>query len=259
VSWDVDLSAVGALLAEPARCRIVLALLDGRALPASALAAEAGVAAPTASGHLGRLVEAGWLSVERHGRHRYYRLHGEDVAELVEVAARLAPPEPVRSLRADDRRRQLRRARTCYKHLAGRLGVAVLASMLERDWLDGHDGTFRAESEQLSATSPDVIYRVTGAGSLALGELGVEATPGSGTRHCVDWTEQRHHLSGALGTRLTSRLFDLEWLRRADRGRALFVTPAGTDGFAEVFAIDVQDLDSPPPRSLAGASSPRRT
>jgi DNA-binding transcriptional ArsR family regulator len=243
VSWDVDLSAVGALLSEPARCRIVLALVDGRGLPASALAAEARVAPSTTSGHLARLVDAGWLSVERHGRHRYYRLAVEDVAELVEVAARLAPTDPVRSLRADDRRRQLRRARTCYGHVAGRLGVSLLASMLERGWLDGHDGSFRTGSERLSSASRDVVYCVTDAGAAALRELGVDVDAGTGARHCVDWTEQRHHLSGAVGRRLATRLFDLGWLRRAERGRALTLTASGTDEFASAFGIDIAALD----------------
>ncbi len=135
MTGDADLSVIGAALAEPARARIVLALGDGRALPASVLAAEAGVAPSTASAHLGRLVGAGLLDVVPQGRHRYYRLAGPEVGALLEALARVAPAGPVRSLRQGTRAEALRRARTCYDHLAGRLGVALLRSLLDRSVL----------------------------------------------------------------------------------------------------------------------------
>src|SRR4051812_46358517 len=100
MTWDADIASVGSLLGDPARCRIVLALADGRALPASVLAAELHVAPSTASEHLGRLLDAGWLGVEVHGRHRYYRIVRDEVGEVIEAAARLAPPPSVRSLAA---------------------------------------------------------------------------------------------------------------------------------------------------------------
>jgi DNA-binding transcriptional ArsR family regulator len=127
---DADLAAIGSLVADRARCRILLALADGRALPASVLASEAGVAASTASSHLGRLVDAGFVTVAARGRYRYYRLAGPEVAALIEDVGRLAPSEPVRSLRQGTRAHALRRARTCYDHLAGRLGVAVTEGLV---------------------------------------------------------------------------------------------------------------------------------
>src|SRR2546423_1175928 len=133
VAGDVDLAMVGALIAEPSRARIVLALFDGRALPASVLASEAGVAPSTASEHLSRLVDGGFVRVEQHGRHRYYRLHGAEIAEFLESVARLAPAAPVRSLRDHTRQAALRRARTCYDHLAGRLGVELLQGLLREE------------------------------------------------------------------------------------------------------------------------------
>ena len=232
---DVDLAAIGAVLAEPARARILLALGDGRALPASVLASEAGVAPSTASAHLGRLVEAGLLRAHPQGRHRYYRLAGPEVGELIEALARVSPAAPVRSLRQGTRAEALRAARTCYDHLAGRLGVAVFAALLERRLARGGDGVHRLDGggrDRLSSVGRDLDYRLTSAGQERLAELGVELpSPGrDGTvplRYCVDWTEQRHHLSGSVGRALTGRLLDLGWLRRSDRSRAVHVTDLG--------------------------------
>src|SRR3954469_12685561 len=139
---DVDIAALASLLADPARCTVLLALDDGRALPASVLADEAGISRPTASSHLRKLTDAGMLAVETHGRHRYYRLAGPEVAALLEQLVRLAPLRPVRSLREGTRAARLRSARTCYDHLAGRLGVQLMGSLLDRDVLVGGDGRF---------------------------------------------------------------------------------------------------------------------
>jgi DNA-binding transcriptional ArsR family regulator len=137
---DADLASVGALLAEPARAKVLLALSDGRSLPASMLAAEAGVAASTASHHLARLVDGGLISVAARGRHRYYALASSDVAELLEAAARVAPPQPITSLREGTRAHALRYARRCYDHLAGRLGVAVAESLERQDFVVARRG-----------------------------------------------------------------------------------------------------------------------
>src|SRR5918911_4137825 len=139
MTGDADLAALGSVLGERARARMLLALGDGRALSASVLASEAGVAASTASGHLARLVDGGLLKAERHGRHRYFRLAGAEVGELIETAARLAPPTPVRSLRQGTRAEAVRAARTCSDHLAGRLGADLMAALLQRGVLVGGD------------------------------------------------------------------------------------------------------------------------
>src|SRR4051794_6892102 len=141
MSGDADVAAVAQLVAEPARARILLALADGRALPASLLAAEAGVAASTASEHLRRLVDNGLITVHPQGRHPYFRLAGPHVGELLENLARLAPALPVRSLREHTRAHAIRTARTCYDHLAGRLGVALFAALIEHGLVTGGDGT----------------------------------------------------------------------------------------------------------------------
>lgn len=238
---DADIAAVGGLLADERRCRILLALNDGRALPATRLASEAGVAASTASEHLAKLTEAGLLRVERHGRHRYYRLAGPHVGELLEALARMAPARQVRSLREGSRAEALRTARTCYDHLAGRLGVAVMASLLDRDHLRGGDGIFdpdRARTDRLSAPGHEVEYELTSTGRDFLDELGVRLPPRRRTvRYCVDWSEQRHHLAGGAGRGLRDRLLELNWIRSRPSSRAITVTNTGQEGLAEWFGI----------------------
>src|SRR3954447_16892178 len=233
---DVDLAAIGAVLAEPARARMLLALGDGRALPAGTLAGEAGVAASTASEHLARLVDGGLVTVHPQGRHRYYRLAGPEVGQLIEKLARLAPAAPARAPREDSRAYAVRRARTCYDHLAGRLGVAVFAALLHQGFVTGGDGIHRIDGDgedRLSAPGRDIDYRLTASGHTRLSELGVDLPRmddrGIPLRYCVDWTEQRHHLSGRVGRALTDRLLALGWLKRADRGRAVLITDDGRE------------------------------
>lgn len=245
MSGDADVAAVGSLLAEPARARILMALGDGRALPATMLAREAGVAPSTASEHLARLAAGGLLTVERSGRHRYYRLAGPEVGDLLETIARVSPPAPVRSLRQGTRAHAVRAARTCYDHLAGRLGADLMAALLERGILTGGDGRFvRGRTDRLAAPGRDVAYELTEHGAQALRELGIDAAAAGGrrplVRYCVDWSEQRHHLAGALGAALADRLFALDWLRRSPRSRAVHVTPEGADGLRDAFDLDVE-------------------
>jgi DNA-binding transcriptional ArsR family regulator len=242
---DVQIASVGALLADPARCRILMALHDGRALSASVLADEAGVSRSTASGHLGRLTDDGLLRVESHGRHRYYRLSGHQVGELLERIMELAPARPVRSLREGTRAAQLRAARTCYDHLAGRLGVALMGAFLDRRWLVGGDGTFdvdHADRDRLSAPGHDLDYELTPAGFAFLDRFEVHLPPHRRTiRYCVDWTEQRHHLAGGLGRGLLDRLTGLDWIRATGGGRAVQVTAEGRDGLRDTFGIEADE------------------
>ncbi|MFD5250429.1 ArsR/SmtB family transcription factor [Amycolatopsis sp. NPDC058340] len=242
---EADFTTPAELVGHPARSAILLALLDGRALPMSVLAAEAGVAPSTASAHLARLTEGDLLRVRRQGRHAYYELASARVAEALEALARLAPPRPVRSLRGAGRARTLRTARTCYDHMAGRLGVEVMRSLLANDALDGGDGLHHPESagnDRLSTPGNDIEYRITEAGWKFFGELGVVVPAGRRkvVRYCVDWTEQRHHLAGALGAALLARVEQLGWVTRRANGvpRALRVTDEGREGFAEVFGFD---------------------
>jgi hypothetical protein len=212
-----------------------MALLDGRALPASVLAAEAGVAASTASEHLARLCEAGLLAVEPHGRHRYYRLASAPVARAVEALAVIAPPAPVRSLRQHTRAHALREGRLCYDHLAGRLGVTVMRALIANGWLRGGDGLYHPQSaptDRLAAAGHDVEYRLTAHGAERFAGLGIDLDKLSAAsrpliRYCLDWTEQRHHLAGGLGAALVDRLTALGWLTRTPQRRVVRLTSDG--------------------------------
>jgi DNA-binding transcriptional ArsR family regulator len=238
---DVQISGIGTLLADEARCRILMALNDGRALPASVLAMEAGVTRSTVSSHLGKLADAGLLTVDARGRHRYYRLAGPEVGRLLEQLTQIAPIRPVRSLREGTRAAQLRTARTCYDHLAGRLGVSVMASIIERGYLDAGDDTKGSAepSDGLTGYGRDISYCLTSSGWDFLNRARIKIPDSSRIliRYCVDWSEQRHHLAGLLGRAILDRFVEDSWIRRRETGRSVTVTAEGRAALAELFAI----------------------
>jgi DNA-binding transcriptional ArsR family regulator len=246
IGGEANFGGPAELIGHPARAAIMLALLDGRALPMSVLASEAGVAASTASAHLTRMASAGLLRVIPQGRHRYYSIASPAVAEALEALARLAPPAPVASLRADRRARELRLARTCYDHMAGKLGVAVMESLIYTGALTGGDGRHHPEAgglDRLSAPGRDIEYRLTERGRELFDELAVVVRPGNRPfiRYCVDWTEQRHHLAGALGAALLARFESLGWVEHGHRNvrRALRVTDQGLRALDSHFGLDI--------------------
>jgi hypothetical protein len=159
----------------------------------------------------------------------------------MEALAEIAPAAPVRSLREGTKAQAVRTARTCYDHLAGRLGVAIMSALIAAGDLAGGDGRHvreRARNDRPSSPGRDLDYRLTDAGAEKLTELGVDveralAGPRTPIRYCIDWSEQDHHLSGALGAALAERLFELEWVKRLPRTRAVLVTDDGRRGLAE--------------------------
>jgi DNA-binding transcriptional ArsR family regulator len=245
MSGDIDLARAAALIGDAGRAKVLRALADGRELPATVLAHEAGVAASTASVHLAKLIDGGLVVAERRGRHRYFRLAGAEVARALEALARIAPPAPVRSLREGTKAQAVRAARTCYDHLAGRLGVAIMSALIADGVLTGGDGRHvraRAREDRPSAIGRDLDYRLTDKGADKLRGLGVDvdralAGPRAPIRYCVDWSEQDHHLSGALGAALAGRMFDLGWIERLPRTRAVLVTDEGRRGLAAHFDV----------------------
>lgn len=211
-----QLAEFGALLAEPARAAIVLALLDSRARPAGELATIAGVAAATASAHLKRLADAGLLSVVGQGRHRYYRLADEDVAHWIETLM-LAAPRRIKERSIADR--DLAAARTCYKHLAGKLGVALFDRLRGAHALD-----LGSDAVRLNRNGESLLRE---SGLIVEGDAAVLGLDG---RTCVDWTERRFHLSGPLGTLLARRMLDERWLLRRNGTRAVGISARGREG-----------------------------
>jgi DNA-binding transcriptional ArsR family regulator len=207
---EVDISAAAALMADPSRAAVLMELTDGRALPPSELAEVAGVSRSTMSEHLAKLQKAGFLAVERGGRNRYYRLAGPEVATAVEALAALAPRSEVHSLRQANRAGALGAARTCYGHLAGELGVGITDALVDR-------GLVEREGEVFLLTDPGADFLV---------DLGIEKPPRAG-KSCNDWSERRPHLAGKLGVALTKQLFDLGWVKRTKRRRAVEVTGEG--------------------------------
>ncbi|HEX6361177.1 metalloregulator ArsR/SmtB family transcription factor [Actinophytocola sp.] len=203
----MKLAEVAAVLADGSRATMCLALIDGRAWTVGELAKAARIAPSTASEHIRALTDAGFVRSLKQGRHRYVRLANADVAELIERLASHASPEPPRNLRASVRARRLAEARTCYDHLAGRLGVSLRDGMLAEGLIDDRDG-----------------LTVTPHGRNTLAELGVELPRSrrSLLRDCLDWTERREHLAGALPAALLRRALDAGWLTR-DPHRAITI------------------------------------
>lgn len=196
-------------------------LMSGRALAAGELARVAGIAPSTASEHLARLLSGGLVEVVARGRHRYYRIAGPAVGAALEALSHVAPARPVRTLRESGHARALGFARTCYDHLAGRCGVALHDALLERQWL----------SE---------AYDVTPAGATALAGWGVDVEAARGRRRsfarpCLDWTERRPHLAGALAAGIEAALLERGWfVRRSADSRALRLTEQGRAWLAEL-------------------------
>jgi DNA-binding transcriptional ArsR family regulator len=225
---DADLAAVASLMGDGHRASMLLAVLGGEELPARELAARAGVSSSLASAHLGKLTEGGLLCAERRGRNRYYRLADRHIAEAIEGLLAIAPGRRARSLRESNRGEAIRQARTCYDHLAGELGVA-LTEALVRGRLIG---------------SEDEGYAVTATGGERLAALGIDlddlrTASRVLTRPCLDWTERRSHLAGALGAALAMRLFELDWIRRLPNTRAIRITDLGQRRLRTELAINL--------------------
>lgn len=225
---DADISAVAALIGDTTRAQMLWALMSGLALPAGELAMSANVAPQTASAHLSKLLEGKLLSAEIQGRHRYYRLASPEIGAVIEALATVAPRRDVEVRQETGQSNPLRFARTCYNHFAGTLAVQINEALQERGFL---------------TPGRDKQYRVTNEGRVWFEELGIDIaeikSDRSGfARQCLDWTERRHHLAGALGTRLLQRFFELKWVVRVDRTRAVRVTHKGQEQLGKLLGID---------------------
>src|SRR6266850_8034927 len=224
------IAEIAALVGDPARATMVSALLDGRALTASELALAARITPQTASTHLAKLTEAGLLSVVRNGRHRYFRLASPTVGDMIDgiVAVALAKRPRYRPL--SPQARAVSAARICYDHLAGRLSVDLTDSFVAREYV-----VLDVEAAE-----------ITRAGIRFFTEFGIELPNRRSTRRhvcrlCLDWTERRPHIAGAVGAALTKRYFDLGWTERMKHSGAVIVTASGKHGFRETFGIGMPE------------------
>jgi DNA-binding transcriptional ArsR family regulator len=211
------LASFAAVFADQTRASMCLALLDGTAWTAGELASHAGVARSTATEHLNLLERAGVLTAERQGRHRYVRLADEGIASLVETLAAQAPrpTRPATGLRAVTANAALARARTCYDHLAGSLGVAVTDALIAHKLISRRDG-----------------WTLTRDGAAWLSDIGVDVDAVRAARRpfirtCLDWTERRPHLAGGVGAALCNRFLEAGWLERIGTDRSVRLTPTG--------------------------------
>jgi DNA-binding transcriptional ArsR family regulator len=218
---DPDIASVAALIGDSSRALMLSALADGRAMPAGDLARFAHISPQTASSHLDKLFRAHLLSVEVQGRHHYYRLRNARIAELIESLSVIARPlEPLTQAQRE-RAEYLRFARTCYGHLAGKLGVAITQALCARSYLADEDPGYRLSD------SGAAWFR-----SIGIEIAGIKRKPL--TKRCLDWSERRPHLAGALGVALCGRIMDLRWavrdsraLRLSDRGKAQLKSELG--------------------------------
>jgi len=227
-----SIATTAALVGDPARAAMLQALMDGRALTAGELAGVAGISAQTASGHLAQLAAGGLIRVAKQGRRRYHRLARPEVARLLEDLMLLADDAAPARPRVGPSDARLRFARTCYDHIAGRLGVAIADGMSAAGWIE----------------ITDEAGFVTEAGVRRLVELGVDV-PGAPKPHsalcrpCLDWSERRLHVGGRLGAALCAHGLARGWIRKRPGSRALDLTPEGRRGYREAF--QTVGLDGP--------------
>lgn len=226
---EPDISEIAALMGEPSRAAMLVALIGKDALPASELAHKARVSPQTASSHLAKLVAGRLLAVERHGRHRYYRLAGDEVGRFIETLASLAPPPRVSSLTGvNEEAKSIRYARTCYDHLAGKVAVEIAGAMISGGWLKRAGRNFE----------------VTAVGERRLGGLGISTEDiRQGRRafalQCLDWSERQHHIAGALGAALLDRMLALKWVARTKGTRCVRVTLEGRQALHRLLKLRV--------------------
>lgn len=222
-----DIALVASLVGDPARANMLTALMSGRALTASELAREAGVTPQTASAHLAKLEAGGLLALEKQGRHRYYRLTGPDVAAVLEGLMGLAARAGHTRVRTGPKDPALRRARACYDHLAGELGVQLFDGLVTR---------------KLIRQADDAVH-VTPIGKAAFQDFGIDLAGLSHGRRplckaCLDWSSRRSHLGGALGVAILSRLYDLKWASREPDTRIVAFSRRGEEKFRAAFGLE---------------------
>jgi DNA-binding transcriptional ArsR family regulator len=228
-----NIARIASLLGDPARADVLTALMTDRALTATELAAIAGVTKQTMSAHLSKLLNAALVAVDQQGRHRYFRLANADVAGLLESLMGVAFRTGAVRLLSSPREPALRKARICYDHLAGEFGVTAYEGLLRR-------GALEISHEEL---------RLGASGAEWFRRLGIDTEAAARQhrtfcRHCLDWSERRHHLAGSLGAAFLSRLHELKWATRDKNSRVITFSPRGRRAFQDLFTTSVAGADS---------------
>lgn len=225
---NTNIAKVATLVSDASRAAMLTILMDGRFHPASELAYMAGIKPQTASFHLTKMVQAEIVTVEKQGRHRYYGIRDPKVAQVMEQLLSIAPPMEIRSLRQSSEDKAVRFARTCYDHLAGNVGVQLTDSLLRMD--------------VIYEEKKDFIVSEKGKEFFAHFQMDISQIKKkrrSFSPKCLDWSERRHHLAGSLGNALLERLFELNWIVRVPKTRAIHITPEGKKGLKETFSIEI--------------------
>ncbi len=225
---EIDFPHIAALIGDPVRANVLWTLLDGRAYTARELATGVGTSPQNLSMHLGKLLKAGLLAVQAQGRHKYYSFAREEVAYAVEAMANLAVVQP--AFRDDSDLIPVRYCRSCYDHLAGRVGVLITESLVNQKLIN-----FLGDKE----------YEVPSRGAKWFGEWGIDCDALRGQRRsfsrpCLDWSERKYHLSGSLGAALLEKMIESHWIRRTAHSRVIVITAKGKENMAALFKIQVR-------------------
>lgn len=221
-----SIAQIAALAGDPARANMLAALMSGKALTASELANEAGITAQTASSHLAKLGAGGLIEGLKQGRHRYFRLSGNDVADMLETMMGVAARTGHLRTRTGPSDPAIRKARVCYDHLAGEKAVALMEALQTNKWLAVRDGELR----------------LTKRGRAAMDDFGIDLDALAGERRplgkeCLDWSMRRHHLAGGLGAALLARFYELKWAKRDQHSRAVHFSALGEKQFIKFFDV----------------------
>ncbi|WP_088069057.1 ArsR/SmtB family transcription factor [Gottfriedia luciferensis] len=223
-----NVAVVATIVSETSRAAILTVLLDGRFHPASELAYMAGIKPQTASFHLAKMVDANLISVEKQGRHRYYGIRNQEVAQILETLLSISPPIEIKSLKQASENTALRFARTCYDHPAGNFGVLLTDSLLKL-------GVINEEKNEFIVTEHGERFFT----DFQIDLEKIKKKRRSFSHKCLDWSERRYHIGGALGNALLERFLELNWIQRMPKTRAIKITFEGRKGFKDIFSFDI--------------------
>lgn len=223
-----NLAQVAAIVSDASRSSILTLLLDGKFHTAKELAYAAKIKPQTASFHLAKMVDLDILMMEKHGRHRYFRIFNHEVSQVLESLLFITPPVKIKSFKQDSEEKAVRYARTCYDHLAGKLGVQLANALV-------HSGILCEDGNEYGLTPLGEQFFI----HFQIDLTSVKKKRRSFSHKCLDWSERTHHLAGALGTALLDRFLELDWIQQSPNTRAVSLTEKGRKGLKETFSIEM--------------------